>query len=189
MHTPHRFSRSAVAALAVAALFLISSPAMNAADRQTLAGTWVLWAELPVAPGVQIQVPALHTYHSDGTFTSSDVLTFGGLPGITLRITPMHGVWERTGQNAFATTNLFLVYDATSSLLIGFGRARATVSYTGNDADQISGTAYAEFLPCPSALACPDPQGAGATWVVPFPGFPPSLKITATRLRLVQGPL
>ena len=185
MHTPHRFSRSAVAALAVAALFLISSPAMIAADRQTLAGTWVVWAELQ--PGVQ--VPQLLTYHSDGLITSSDVLTFGGLPGITFRITPMHGVWERTGPNAFATTNLFLVYDASSNLLIGFGRARAAVSFTGNDADQISGTAYAEFLSCPSPFACPDPQGAGAAWVVPFPGFPPSLKVTATRLRLVRGPL
>ena len=187
MHIPHRFSRSAAAALVVAALFLIPL-VVNAADTQTLAGTWVVWAELTVPPGVQVQVPALHTYHSDGTITSSDVLSLGGLPGNSIRITPMHGVWERTGPSAFATTNLFLVYDASSSLLIGFGRARATLSFARNDPDQASGTAKAEFLPCPSPFACPDPQAADAAWV-PFPGFPPSLPATATRLRLVQGPL
>ena len=184
MCTPNRFSRSFAAALVVAALFLISPSAVSAADTQTLAGTWVVWAE----PSPGIRVPALHTYHSDGTITSSDVLSFGGLPGVSIRITPLHGVWERTGHNAFATTNLILVYDASSSLLIGFGRARATASFTGNDANQISGTAYVEFLPCPSPFACPDPQAAGAAWV-PFPGIPPSLPVTATRLRLVPGPL
>jgi hypothetical protein len=182
MRISNRFSRLAAATLAAAALFLLSPSAVNAADTQTLTGTFVVWAEL--GPGVQ--VPALHTYHSDGTITSSDVLMFGGL-GIPIRITPMHGVWERTGPSAFATTNLFLVYDASSSLLIGFGRARAAV-FTGKDADQISGTAYAEFLPCPSPFACPDPQAAGAAWA-PFPGVPPSLTLTGTRLRLVPPPL
>ncbi len=181
MRTPHRFSRWFAAALVAAAWFLISPSAGYAADTQTLTGTWILWAELPTGA----RVPALHTYHSDGTITSSDVLSFGGLPGVPIRITPLHGVWERTGPRAFATTNLFLVYDASTSLLIGFGRARATISFTGNDDDQFSGTAYPEFLPCPSPFACPDPQAAGAAWA-PFPGLPPSFPATATRLRLVQ---
>ena len=179
MCTPNRFSRSFAAALAVAALFLVSPLAGRAADKKPLTGTWVVWAE--PAPGVR--VPALHTYHADGTITSSDVLSFGGLPGVTIRMTPLHGVWERTGPKAFATTSLFLVYDVGSSLLIGFGRARATVSFDKHDPDQGSGTAYPEFLPCPSPYACPDPQAADAAWV-PFPGIPPSIPFTATRLRL-----
>ena len=180
MKTSHRFSTSA---LAVAALFLIPAIAVNAADTQTLAGTWVVWAE--IRPGVR--VPALHTYHSDGTITSSDTLMFGGLPGVSIRISPLHGVWERTGPSTFATTNLALIYDAGSSLLIGFGRARATASFGKSDPDQVSGTASVEFLPCPSPFACPDPQAVDAAWV-PFPGLPPSLPVTATRLRLVQAP-
>ena len=187
MCTPNRFPRLAAATLVVAAWFLLS-PVVNAADTQTLAGTWVVWVELTVSPGVQVQVPALHTYHSDGTITSSDVLSLGGLPGNPFRITPMHGVWERTGPSVFATTSLFLVYDASSSLLIGFGRARTTLSFAKDDPDQASGTAKAEFLLCLSPFACPDPQAADAAWVS-FPGFPPSLPVTATRLRLVQGPL
>lgn len=160
MHIPHRFSRSAAAALVVAALFLIPL-VVNAADTQTLAGTWVVWAELTVPPGVQVQVPALHTYHSDGTITSSDVLSLGGLPGNSIRITPMHGVWERTGPSAFATTNLFLVYDASSSLLIGFGRARATLSFARNDPDQASRNRQSRVLALPVAVCLSGPAGCG----------------------------
>jgi len=184
MCIPNRFPRLAAATLVVAALFLISPSAGNAADTQTLAGTWVVWAEIQSG----VRVPTLHTYHSDGTITSSDVLSLGGLPGNPFRITPMHGVWERTGPSVFATTSLFLVYDASSSLLIGFGRARTTLSFAKDDPDQASGTAKAEFLLCLSPFACPDPQAADAAWVS-FPGFPPSLPATATRVRLVQGPL
>lgn len=179
MHTPHRFSRSAVATLIAAALFLISPSAVNAADTNTMAGTWVVWIELQSG----VRVPMLQVFTSDGLIISSD--SFGGLPGATIRSTPLYGVWERTGPKAFATTNLVLIYDASSSLLIGFGRARATVSFTGNDANQGSGTVSVEFLPCPSPFACPDPQAADAAWV-PLPGLPPSLQVTATRLRLVQ---
>ncbi len=181
MCTASCFSRSAVAALATATLFLVSSPPMKAADTQTLTGTWIVWAE----PQFGVRVPALHTYHSDGTITSSDTFMFGGVPGATIRITPLHGVWERTGPSAFAATSLVLVYDASSSLLIGFGRARATVSFPKNDPDHISGTASVEFLPCPSPVACPNPLAADAAWA-PFPGFPPNFQATAARLRLVQ---
>lgn len=181
MFTLKHVSRPFAAALAVAALLLISPSAVAGADTQTLTGTWVLWAKLPTGG----RVPALHTYHSDGTITSSDTLSLGGLPGVPIRMTALHGVWERTGPSTFAATNLVLVYDASSSLLIGFGRARATVSFSKEDPGQGSGTAHMEFLACPSPVACPDPQAADAAWV-PFPGFPPSLQVTGTRLRLVQ---
>jgi hypothetical protein len=177
MCTPKRFSRSAAAALAVAVLFLISSPPIHAADGQTLTGAWVVWVNLQ--PGVR--VPMLQAFTSDGLIVSSE--SFGGLPGATTRSSPLYGVWERTGPHTFATTNLVLVFDASSSILVGFGRARATLSLTGNDGNQGSGTVQIEFLACPSPFACPDPLAANAAWA-PLPGLPPSLPVTATRVRL-----
>jgi len=190
MRSRYGFSRWLAAALVVAALSLMSPPALNAEGVTfwwwpPVAGTWVWWSELQ--PGVR--VPTLVTYHSDGLVTASDVLTFGGLPNVPYRITPLNGVWAATGRNTFATTSLFLVYNASSSLLIGFGRCRASMSFADNDSDQISGTLYCELLSCPSPVACPDPQSANATWV-PIPGFPASAPATAARLRRVPpGPL
>lgn len=174
------FSVASLAAVVLAAMFLTPA-APKADDSRSLTGTWVIFAE-PM-PGVR--VPALHTYNSDGSIVSSDVLTFGGLPGVSIRTTPLHGVWARTGRGSFATTNLTLVYDAASSMLIGFGRARVGISMDMQDTSRLSATAVVEFLACPSPIACPDPQSADAVWV-PFPGFPPSLPVTAERLRLVE---
>lgn len=114
-----------------------------------------------------------------------DTFSQGGLPGVSVRTTPLHGAWQRTGPATFATTNLFLVYEAASSVLIGFGRARAAVTVTAPDADRASGTVVLEFLGCPSPVACPDPQAAEAAWE-PFPDFPPSVPVAATRLRVVE---
>lgn len=42
-------------------------------------------------------LPALVTIHQDGTILFSNGNMFGGLPGSTIRATPLSGVWERTG--------------------------------------------------------------------------------------------
>ena len=123
----------------------------------------------------------LQTFTSEGLIISS--ASFEGLPGAIIRSSPLHGVWDRTGPSTFATTNLVLVYDFGSDLLIGFGRARATFSLAKHYPDHASGTVQVEFLSCPSPFACPDPQAADAAWA-PFPGMPLSLQVTATRLRL-----
>jgi hypothetical protein len=182
MCTRHRLSKAAAAALALAALVCLSSQALRADHgRQSVAGTWVTWAE-PM-PGVR--VPLLQTFSPDGTIVSSDVMMFGGLPGVAVRETPLHGVWDHTGRNVITTTNLSLIYDARSSLLVGFARARAMVTFTR--ANRVEGTAVIEFLPCASPAACPDPQAPDTAWV-PFPNLPPSFPVVSTRLQLVELP-
>ena len=181
MNTTRRLTTAIVASVVLAILFAVPAPAVNADNSQTLTGTWVGW--FPMGPGAR--VPAIHTYLADGTIISTDTFLHGGLPGLPIRSTPVHGVWERTGPATFAISNLFLLYDAESSVLIGFGRARGTVTLSVPDASEASGTVVLEFLGCPSPLSCPDPQAADSTWM-PFPDFPPSVPVTATRLRLVE---
>jgi hypothetical protein len=181
MKTARRLSISAVATLSLAALFAISSAAVRGDNAQTLTGTWLVWPEF--APG--LKVPALHTYHSDGTLSAADTFSGGGIPGLPIRTTPNHGVWERTGPASFAVTSLFLVYDAGSSLLVGFGRARASVLLTTPEADRGTGVVSADFLACPSPVTCPDPTAADAAWM-PFPNFPPEVPVTSTRVNVVQ---
>ncbi len=181
MHRLTYVERAALAVLAIAALFVISPPAAVAADAQTLAGTYVTW--LQIAPGVRL--PSLQTYHSDGTWICSESMMFGGVPGNTYRFTPCHGVWERTGPGAFAITGMGMVFDGGSGLLIGFTRARATASFTSNEANQLSGAVRLELLLCPSPFACPDPLAADAQWL-PAPAYPPSMAVVSTRLRLAQ---
>lgn len=88
--------------------------------------------------------------------------------------------------NAYAGTYLSLVYDAASSLFIGFLRARAELSFAGEDTSEISATVHLDFLACPSPVSCPDPQDPDASWVT-FPGLPSSFEATATRLSLVPA--
>ena len=180
MQIAHRSSGLATATLVVAALLLISPSAVNGADNWSVVGTWVVWSE--IQPGSR--VPSLHTYHQDGTITSSDVFSFGGLPGVPIRNTPLYGVWEKTKPNAYACTYLSLVYDAASSLFIGFLRARAELSFTGNDTNEIPAAIHIDFLSCQTPVSCPDPKAPDAAWM-PLPGFPSTFKATATRLSLV----
>jgi hypothetical protein len=179
MFTRHRLLRAAAAALVLAALPFVAFPSATAENRHEVAGTWVVFA----SPMPGVQVPLVQTFTADGTIVTSDVTMFGGLPGVAIRSTPMHGVWERTGRNLYTTTNLALIYDAPSSLLIGFARSRATVSF--NRRGEIAGTVAVEFLACPSPVACPDPQATDADWM-PMPGFPPSFPVTGKRLQLVE---
>jgi hypothetical protein len=180
MCTRHRLLKAAAAALVLAALPLLASPSLVADNRHEIAGTWLVWA----SPMPGVRVPLIQTLSPEGTIVTSDVTMFGGLPGVSIRATPMHGVWERTSRNVVSTTNLALIYDAPSSVLIGFSRSRATSSFDRHG--DIAGTVIVEFLACPSPVACPDPLAADATWI-PFPGFPPSFTFTGKRLSLVEA--
>ncbi len=73
-------------------------------------GTWV-WT-------TNNQIPALLTLHIDGTVSVSDGRMFGGLqPNSPTRLTPLHGVWERTGFQSIGGTTLYLIFDATTGVL------------------------------------------------------------------------
>lgn len=179
MRARHRILKTSAAALALAAALFVPSPSLIADNPHAVAGTWVTLA----SPMPGVQVPVIQTFSADGYIVSSDVLMFGGLPGVTIRVTPMHGVWERTGSNVMKTTNLAMVYDAATNLLIGFVRSRATGSF--NQAGEVEGTVIPEFLGCASPVTCPDPLSPDAAWG-PVPGFPPSMTFTSRRLQLTE---
>ena len=147
-------------------------------------GTWV-WT-------TNNRLPALVTFHIDGTVSVSDGTMFGGLqPNSTIRMTPLHGVWERTGFQSIGGTSLWLMFDATTGLLLGWGRARTSIQLA-DDFDQFQGKMFVETLACAPGppVSCPDPLDPAAKWVpnhnMPPDGFP----ISATRLeRVPAGPL
>jgi len=179
MDARHRFIQATIAALALAAVLFIASPSLVADNPHAVAGTWVTMA----SPMPGMQVPVLQTFSADGYIVSSDVLMFGGLPDVGIRVTPMHGVWERASRNVMKTTNLAMVYSAQTNLLVGFVRSRATGSF--NDAGEVVGTVIPELLGCASPVQCPDPLSPDAAWG-PIPGFPPSMTFTSRRLELTR---
>lgn len=147
-------------------------------------GTWVLLELLPSGAAL----PAMMTIHQDGTFVVSGIHMFGGLPGSTQRLTPLQGVWERTGPRAFRATGLHLVFDAFTSLLIGFSRVRAAIEFPAGSTNELQGIAFQDFLACPTPVTCPDPQDPSAQWM-PDP-LASSAPVSAKRLRMVEtGPL
>jgi hypothetical protein len=147
-------------------------------------GTWV-WT-------TNNRLPALVTLHIDGTVNVSDGTMFGGLQlNSTIRLSPMHGVWERTGFQSIGGTSLYLLFDATTGLLTAWGRARTSITFA-DDFDHFQGKMFVETLPCSPGppVSCPDPLAATAKWVpnpnMPADGFP----IAAIRLeRVPAGPL
>lgn len=145
-------------------------------------GTWVWLTHLPGGPAV----PALVTMHQDGTVAVSDTSMFGGLPGSTVRATPLSGVWERTGPHSIGGTSVYLVFDATTNLLVGFGRARVTLEFPAGSSDEFQGTMFLDFLACASPFSCPDPVDPLAVWT-PFNPLSPSFTVSAKRLRRVEA--
>lgn len=147
-------------------------------------GTWV-WT-------TNNRLPALLTLHIDGTVSVSDGSMFGGLqPNSTIRLTSLHGVWERTGFQSIGGTSLYLIFDATMGLLTAWGRARTSITIA-DDFNSFQGKMFLETLPCAAGppVSCPDPLAANAKWVA-NPNMPPDgFPIAATRLeRLPAGPL
>jgi hypothetical protein len=158
------------------------------ADEPAMPQPWGTWVWLTHLPG-GAAVPALVTMHQDGTVAVSDVTMFGGLPGSMIRATPLSGVWERTGPHAIGGTSLYLVFDSTTNLLIGFGRARTALEFPAGTRDEFQGTMFVDFLACLSPVTCPDPQDPSAAWTA-FNPLAPSFAVSAKRLRRAEvGPL
>lgn len=149
-------------------------------------GTWV-WRTY-VGPGLTL--PALITFHSDGTITGSDATMFGGVPGAETKTTPIHGVWERTGRQSIGGTGLYLIFDSASGVLIAMGRSRSSLQFaTGFESFQ--GKMFVETLACATGpLTCPNPLDPNAQWVA-FPGMPQDgFEVSGALLaRVPAGPL
>ena len=139
-----------------------------------------------------IVIPSLLTLHIDGTVSVSAGDMFGSPTAANRRyITPLHGVWERTGWQSVGGTSLWLISDAATGAIQGWGRARTSLAFS-DDFQRIDGRMFTETLLCAAGppVSCPDPQDPGATWVR-NPNMPPEgFSISGTRLvRVPAGPL
>lgn len=181
--------RAGFATLAVVLLVLAAPHQPLASTRDDGIQPWGTWVwQTSFGPGMSM--PALLTLHKDGTVSVSDGLMFGGLPGSTMRTSPLHGVWENTGPRRIGGTSLWLIFDAPSGVLVAIGRCRTALQLAG-DGEGLEGKMFLEMLPCNGPLGCQDPLDPAAQWL-PYPNLPPTgfLSVTAKRLhRVPAGPL
>ena len=171
----------------VISLIFLSFGIVFAADNAVQVATpqpWGAWSWQTHLPGGP-DVPALVTIYQDGTVAVSDATMFGGLLGLTVRATPLHGVWERTGPHSIGGTSLYLVFDTNLNRMIGFGRARTALEFPIGSSDQFQGTMFLDFLVCPTPVTCPDPLDPFAQWGPYNPQFP-SFSVSAKRIRRVD---
>ncbi|MGE5361142.1 MAG: hypothetical protein ACM3NQ_19160 [Bacteroidales bacterium] len=141
-------------------------------------GTWA-WSTHRPAGGT---LPAIITYHKDGTLTGSDGIMFGidYPPALnTSRESLIHGVWERTGPLSFRGTSLYMQF-APNGNVIAWGRSRSDLHFVG-DADHFEGTMWLDSLQCPTPFTCPDPT-TGA-WIAGA-----SRAVSGVRLHRVEPP-
>ena len=135
-------------------------------------GTYVWQTQM----GSGNHLPALITFHIDGTITGSDGSMFGAL-NPKIRTTPLHGVWERTGWQSIGGTSLYLVLDASTGAVLKYGRARSSLQFDG-DFNSFQGKFFIETLTCLTPFTCPDPLDPAASWeanpTMPADGFPVS---------------
>jgi len=133
-------------------------------------------------------LPALITFHIDGTITGSDGSMFGAL-NPKIRTTPLHGVWERTGWQSIGGSSLYLVFDSTTGAVLKYGRARSSLQFA-DDFNSFQGKIFIETLTCAAPLTCPDPSDPTAKWDA-NPTMPPDgFAVTGRRFeRVAAGPL
>ena len=187
--------RRSILCSAIAVGLAVATTVANAqTSRSIWSGHWgQVWGTfyfLTTYPSGNV-IPTLVTYHVDGTITGSDGTMFGAMPTATIRLTPFHGVWERTGFQSIGGTSFYLVFNATGGLS-ALGRVRSSLQFA-DDFESFQGKMFVEMLPCTQGLpvTCPDPLDPAAKWVVATPtqpkdGFP----VTAVRVaRVPAGPL
>jgi hypothetical protein len=176
--------RLALVLLAVLLLGGLAVPAASELWRPTLTGTW--YFATGVGPGAA--VPAVATFHDDGTVVYSDALTYGGVPLFPVKFTPFLGVWRMTGFGKFGGTSVGLMFDPTTNVIVGLERARSALRFD-RDLGHVVGTIYLETAMCTGPFACPDPTDPAVVWTPvgdPVNGFP----VTLSRLsRVPAGPL
>ncbi len=172
----------AMAVLMGTAIFVNSQAPMGALP--LLWGTYV--HQVSVGPGVNL--PALVTFNLDETVTVSSGLMFGGLPGSTDRMSPVHGIWRFTGPRKVGATTYFFTFDV-NGILTGYQRNRCTLNFS-RDFKSYEGNEFMETTSCSSPFACPDPMDPGTVWTA-LPGQPAGgFVTTGKRVQwLPAGPL
>ena len=127
--------------LAAACAVLLALPAQAQDTDKQFTGSWVHYLNATGGANGPF-LPALMTFHSDGTMTGSSSLMFGSpaFPLATITYSPIHAVWEKAGPKSIAVTSLFFAFELD-------GRAH---SYTrnrivlelGKDRDTYTGMLY-----------------------------------------------
>jgi hypothetical protein len=152
--------------IALGMIGLLGQPATTQGpEGAVMTGVWY-WQNV-FGPGV---LPSILTFHNDGTVLCSDALAFGGIPDNPFTLTPLYGVWERTGPQEYTATWLCLCFYRTAPLgmLAGIVRSRANFAFAG-DFDHIAGTMSVDLLLSDYTsdlfpLNCPDPLAPDAAW-------------------------
>ena len=172
----NRFSNIAI----VAVMFLGMAAVGNAqAPVNQAYGTYLHQVE--VGPG--FYVPALLTLNIDGTLTVASGLTFGGYPGATTKVGPVHGIWMGVGVKSIVAKSIFFVYD-TDGVLIGYQRNRCSMRFN-QQLTKYTGTEYMETTSCDSPFTCPDPLDPGTKWE-PLPDMPPGgFSVSGKRVQML----
>lgn len=164
-----------VVAFAVAiALSTTPGPVFAGAESNgaTLWGTW--YVSFDAAQGLDI--PAVVTFHRDGTFVSSDGSDFGG-PPFPVRSTPLRGVWRGTGPGAYEGVALWLSGDPPTGELRHITKGHLSVHFA-EDFDHMFGEVVQAVFECSTPFTCPDPLTAEPDFTLP------PLPFRGTRLRV-----
>ena len=175
--------------LAAACAVLLALPAQAQDTDKQFTGSWVHYLNATGGANGPF-LPALMTFHSDGTMTGSSSLMFGSpaFPLATITYSPIHAVWEKAGPKSIAVTSLFFAFELD-------GRAH---SYTrnrivlelGKDRDTYTGMLYLDELHCGAigVFSCPDPLDPEQTWT-PNPNMPTGgYQVTGYRIKVVPYP-
>ena len=149
-------------------------------------GTFIWWTTMGTGGEA---LPALLTLHQDGAVAVADSAMFGAQPGSPSRISPLQGVWERTGPKTVGGSSLFLVFDAAGGLT-AIARSRVSLQFS-DDFREFRGMMSVDIAPCAfGPVFCPDPTDTKTTWQ-PSSNMPPTgVPVFGTRFqRVPQGPL
>jgi len=178
-----------VAAVVCAVVLLLPAPLQAQDTDNQFTGSWIHYlnaTNLETGPFL----PALLTYHPDGTMNASSSLMFGSpsLPLAPVRYSPIHAVWEKIGYKSIAVTSYFIAFDPDGRMH-GYQRNRA-VFELGADRDTYAGMLFLDELHCGAigVFSCPDPLDPSLEWT-PNPNMPPGgYQVTARRFKVIPYP-
>lgn len=145
-------------------------------------GTWYLTFLVENTPP-GFNLPAVITFHQDGTFSAVDGGDFGALPDLPFNQTAQQGVWRWSGVREFVATGMILSFKRDEGMegqLDNVSITRIDIEF-GDDLDQFTAVVSQDFWFCPDTFSCPDPLTAPPDLSVPAEGS--GFSILARRLQ------